>query len=110
MEIKNAVIRSTVLTTADYDGQLTCSIAMDYGSTRQSFGTYILYNLHYKEDKNFGGFFIYRCLEVIGVNEWSKLIGKPVRVRIGDNRLIEAIGHFIEDKWFCPEQEYTTLK
>jgi hypothetical protein len=110
MEIKNAVIKSAILTTADY-GQLTGSLTLEYGGgSFQGFGTYTLYNPHYPEDKNFGGFFIFRCLETVGVSEWSRLVGEPVRARIGDDRLIKAIGHFIEDKWFCPEQEYETFK
>lgn len=109
MEIKNAVIKAAILSTADY-GQLVGSLTLDYGGSQQGFGVYTLYNPYCKEDKNFGGFFIYRCMEIVGISEWSKIIGKPIRARIGDDNLIKAIGHFIEDKWFCPEEEYKTFK
>ncbi len=110
MEEKNAIIRDTTITSADY-GMLTGSLTLEYGGgSVQAFGMYTLYNPHYKEDKNFGGFFIWRCMQIAGVSDWSRMKGKSIRVRIGENRLIHSIGNIIEDKWFCPEEEYETFR
>ena len=110
MEEKNAVIRKTTISNADY-GILVGSLTLEYGGgSIQDFGMYTLYNPRLKEDRNFGAFFIWRCMQIAGVDDWSKMSGKPLRVRIGDNGLIKAIGNFIEDKWFCPTEEYNTLK
>jgi len=110
MEEKNAIIRKTTISSADY-GILVGSLTLEYGGgSIQDFGMYTLYNPRLKEDRNFGAFFIWRCMQIAGVDDWSKMSGKPLRVRIGDNGLIKAIGNFIEDKWFCPTEEYNTLK
>ncbi|KKK77126.1 hypothetical protein LCGC14_2856720, partial [marine sediment metagenome] len=41
---------------------------------------------------------IERILEVIGVERWEHLIGKPCRV-VGDRGKLTSIGHAIENKW-----------
>jgi hypothetical protein len=57
---------------------------------------------------NYAGHFIARCLDIGGVDEWSKLRGKSIRVRIEDG-LIKAVGHIINDDWFCPKAEFDKL-
>ena len=110
MEEKNAIIRKTNISSADY-GMLIGSLTLEYGGgSIQDFGAYTLYNPHYPDDKNFGGFFIWRCMQIAGVDDWCIMKGRPLRVRIGNNGLIEAIGNFIEDKWFCPTEEYERFK
>ena len=110
MEEKNAIIRKTTISSADY-GILVGSLTLEYGGgSIQDFGMYTLYNPRLKEDRNFGAFFIWRCMQIAGVDDWCIMKGRPLRVRIGNNGLIEAIGNFIEDKWFCPTEEYNTLK
>jgi len=37
----------------------------------------------------------------------SEMIGKNIRVRKeSELSLIDAIGHIVEDKWFCPKEEF----
>lgn len=109
MEIKNAKIYSAKLSTADY-GQLIGALMFDYGGGVQGIGPFTLYNPKDKdrEKVNLGGHFIYRCMEIVGVDDWSKMVGKPVRVLI-NNRRIDAIGHYLEDKWYYLVEEHEKL-
>ena len=107
-EIKNAIIKSAIITTDD--GFLDARLLLDYGGAMQSFGGYNLYSkfLSQKEPGNYAGLWICRCMEIAGVGEWSKTVGKTIRV-LGDNVHIEAIGHIIENKWFYPKKEFLEL-
>lgn len=106
-EIKNAVIESVKLTSDDH-GCLSAWLLLDYGGSGQGFGGYALYlpksYTHHKL-QSVAGHFIWRCMEVAGVTEWSKLPGKTVRVR-GDRGGIEAIGHIVKEDWFCPKEDF----
>jgi hypothetical protein len=106
METKNAIIKSVTLSNADH-GCLSSFIQLDFGDSSQGFGGYNLYSKGIRNG-NYAGLFINSVLEVVGVNEWSKLVGKPVRVK-ADYGKVYAIGHIIEDKWFDPEQEVKKL-
>jgi hypothetical protein len=91
-------------------GLLTAFLMLDYGGTVQGFGGYGLYSPAKKvKEKNFAGHFIYRTLETVGVYEWENLVGKAIRVVIGDDRLIKGIGHIINDKWFYPQAEFEEI-
>jgi hypothetical protein len=112
MYIKNAVIESVTLTTADH-GLLSAWLYLNYGNSSQGFGGYALYLpkdfSHHQASSGIAGHFIFRCLEIGGVTEWSKLKGQTIRVRLtsaGLDGRIEAIGHIIEDKWFVPSKEF----
>jgi len=105
-EIKNAVIESVRLTNDDH-GCLSAWLMLDYGGSGQGFGGYALYlpkSFNHHKLQSVAGHFVWRCMEVAGVSEWSKLPGKTIRVR-GDRGGIEAIGHIVKDDWFCPRDD-----
>lgn len=112
---KNARIKGTMLGTEDH-GILTCYIHLDYGGAGQSFGGYSLDGpikdddgKHLRrEGSAYGMEFVNRVMETVGVSKWENLPGTPVRVRASYGR-VEAIGHFIEDKWFTPEKDLAYL-
>ena len=110
-EIKNAIIQSVSLDTGDR-GLLTAWIQLDYGGRGQGFGGYDLYlpksYKHFTEKGDFAGHFIFRCMEVGEVTEWSKLKGKTVRVKIQDG-LVVAIGHIVKEDWFCPKFDFEKM-
>ena len=116
MTIKNAVIESMSITNEEH-GLLSAWIHLDYGDCgHQGFGGYALYLpkdfTHATNQKNYAGHFIFRCMEVAGVTEWSKMIGKTIRVRLGSewNSTIEAIGHIVKDDWFDPKKDFEAMK
>ena len=105
-EIKNAIIESARF---DTGRGLSAWLTLNYGGTSQGFGGYLLYAPKgwkaHKESGNFCGHFIWRCLEIVGVNDWAELPGKPIRVK-ADYGKVHAIGHIIDDKWFDPSAEF----
>ena len=108
MEIRNAQIDFVRLSVADF-GCLTFDMMLSYGDSEcQGFGTYQLYYPNNKMLLGTAGIFIWRILKTAGVSEWRELEGKFVRVRIED-KLITAIGNILEDKWFCPKEEFKDL-
>jgi hypothetical protein len=109
-EIKNAVIESATLTTADI-GLLTAYVYLDYGVSGQGFGGYALYlpkSFANSRIETIAGHFIYRVMEIAGVQRWEDLKGKTIRVK-SDFSSIYAIGHIVKDDWFSPSEEYKTL-
>jgi hypothetical protein len=112
MEEKNAVIVSVLITNDDH-GLLSAWLHLDYGGSGQGFGGYNLYLpkifTHTGNQKNYAGLFIWRCMEIGGVDEWSKLVGKTIRVRGEFFGPIDAIGHIVKDDWFYPKKEFDEL-
>ena len=108
-EIKNAVIKSASLSTADH-GLLSSFIHLDYGGSGQGFGGFCLYSpsAHPNDAVNIAGLWIWRTLEIAGVSDWADLPGRPVRVKGGHNS-IEAIGHILKDEWFNASEEFKAL-
>lgn len=111
VETKNAIIQSADLDTGR-GGMLTPSITFDYGGTCQGFGGYALYldnsfNLHQLNTP--AGHFIYRMMQVAGVEKWSDLPGRTVRVRSSFSK-IHAIGHIVKDEWLCPEKDFSEAR
>jgi len=102
---KNAIIRSVSLSRPDH-GCLSAWLHVDHDGGTQGFGGYNLYSpfLHKAMKQTAAGHFIWRCLEVIGVMDWDQLVGKAIRLRIEDGRIV-AIGHIVKDNWFEPHSE-----
>lgn len=66
-------------------GMITC----DYGGSGQGFGGYSLYLgrvATHHEMLSCAGHWIYRCLEVAGVEKWIEMPGKTIRVRRENGR------------------------
>lgn len=107
-ETKNAVIESASITKADH-GLLSAWLTLNYGGCGQGFGGYSLYLpksfTHHSLNVNFAGHFIFRVLEIAGVDEWDRLAGKTVRVKASHSHVF-AIGHIVKDDWFCPEEDF----
>lgn len=111
-EFKNAIIKSVKLDTGDR-GLLTAWLFLDYGGSEQGFGGYALYLpkdwKHHSVNGDFAGHFIFRSMQVAGVEEWSKLPGKTVRAVIEDG-LVSGIGHIVKDDWFYPSSDFEKMK
>ena len=111
--IQNAVIESATITSDDH-GLLSAWLSLNYGGSGQGFGGYSLYlpkTFRHHTLESPAGHFIWRCMEIAEVTEWSKLKGKTIRVRKADEwGQIEAIGHIVKDDWFCPSDDFRALK
>jgi hypothetical protein len=109
---RNAIIMGAKLTTADH-GILSGWLNLDYGGMNQAFGGYQLYlpsgSKFHSGQANYAGHFIWRCMEIAGVTEWSELRGKTIRVRQEHVGVI-AIGHIIKDDWFDPSADFKEME
>lgn len=112
MEIRNAIIEDARIVIEEC-GLLSAYLYLDYGDSGQSFGGYALYLpdgfKYHSIMKSSAGHFIFRCLEIAGVDEWSKLKGKAIRVK-QDHCKVYAIGHIVKDDWFCPSEDFKDEK
>lgn len=112
-EIKNAIIDSVSIDTGER-GLLTAWLHLNYGTCGvQGFGGYVLYLpkgfVHATTKGDFAGHFIFRCMEIAGVERWSDVKGKTVRVMVQDDRAV-AIGHIVKDDWFNPSKDFEAMK
>lgn len=103
--IKNAIIKGARITTADH-GVLVVWLDLDYGGTCQGFGGYACQSQN--KLQGIAGHFIWRILDVAGVEDWSDVIGRTIRVKATHYK-VEAIGHIVKEDWFCPEESYKDL-
>lgn len=111
IETKNAIIESASLSTGDR-GFLDCWLTLDYGGSGQGFGGYTLYlpkSYSHHELKSVAGHFIFRVLEIAGVESWDKLKGRTIRVKCEHSK-VHAIGHIVGDDWFNPSEDFAALK
>lgn len=96
---------------------LSAWIHLNYGGMGQGFGGYSLHlgktSSHHEASKNrnCAGIFIMRVMEIAGVEKWSDLVGKTIRVdKIDEWGSIVRIGHIMKDEWFEPEAELVERK
>lgn len=113
IETRNAVIERATITNDDH-GLLSAWLHLDYGGAGQGFGGYALYlpksfTHHNPAGPNYAGHFIWRCMEVAGVHEWSQLKGKTIRVRCEHSK-VHAIGHIVKDDWFNPSEDFAAME
>jgi len=107
IEIKNAIISSASLDTGDR-GLLTSWIYLDYGGSGQGFGGCALYlpkSFNHHEMLSPAGHFIFRVMEVAGVEKWDDLKGKTVRVKAEHDK-VHAIGNIVKEDWFDPSEDF----
>jgi hypothetical protein len=111
VEDKNAVITHASITNDDH-GILSAWLTLDYGGCGQGFGGYCLYlpkDCKHHTLLSPAGHFIWRVMEVAGVSEWSKLVGKTIRVRAEFDG-VKAIGHIVKDDWFNPSEDFAAAR
>ena len=104
---KNAIITAARIDCGDR-GFLDAWLTLDYGGSGQSFGGFCLYlpkSFKHHEIKSHAGHFLFRVMQVAGVEQWDKVVGKSIRVR-GTHSHIEAIGHIVKDDWFYPSVDF----
>jgi hypothetical protein len=116
IEIKNAIIESARI---DNERGLSAWLSLDYGGSGQGFGGFVLYipsdwqkdskDTRHKAQWNYAGHFIYRVMQIAGVDEWSKLKGKTVRAKC-EHTAVHAIGHIVKDDWFDPSADFAAMK
>ncbi len=110
IEIRNAVIESARF---DTERGLSAWVYLDYGGSGQGFGGFLLYTppdwRHSKDQWNYCGHFVYRVLQVAGVDDWSKLAGRTVRAKC-EHHKIHALGHIVKDDWFDPSEDFEYIK
>ena len=109
VETKNAVITDVRFET---ERGLSAWVYLDYGGIGQGFGGYLLYApkgwTANAAPGNCAGHFIWRVLEIAGVDDWSKLKGRTVRAKTTWDKVI-AIGHIVKDDWFNPAADFAVM-
>lgn len=113
IEIRNAIIESASITNDDH-GLLSAWLHLDYGGSGQGFGGYALYlpksyTHHKPEGPNYAGHFIWRCMEIAGVEKWEQLKGRTIRARCEHSK-IHAVGHIVKDDWFSPSDDFKRME
>lgn len=112
--IQNAIIESAQIDMGDR-GLLTSWLTLDYGNAGQGFGGFTLYLpkdfKHHTIKGDFAGHFLFRCMQIAGVENWDKMKGKSIRVlrEVGVSGRIIAIGHIIKDDWFNPSEDFEKM-
>jgi hypothetical protein len=111
IETQNALIEGAEITFAER-GLLDCFITLDYGGAMQGFGGYALYlpkSFDNHTILSVAGHHIYRIMEIAGVQRWSEMKGRTIRVE-GTWSKIHRIGHIVKDDWYCPSEDFRKAK
>ena len=112
LEVRNAIIEGTSLSIDDH-GCLSSWLHLTYGGSGQGFGGWSLgplpESLCWPGNGNYAGVWIVKILQIAGVTEWSKLPGRPIRVRSQLNG-VEAIGHILKNEWFSPRELFREME
>ncbi len=97
---------------------LDCNLVLSFGGSGQSFGGWSLGGDPFQEttlskhheQSNLAAEFIGAVMAIAGVEKFSALKGKIIRVRKVDEwSKIIAIGHPIKDLWFDPKERFAGL-
>lgn len=106
-EIRNAVIKSTMLGYEDH-GIFSCMLYLDYGGSGQGFGGYGLDTYDNKTKKRkgtaYGLAFIAKILDTLEIEKWEDLPNTHCRADATFGK-INGIGHILKDQWFYPETD-----
>jgi len=114
-EIVNATIDSAQLGINDH-GILDLWLYLNYADgCTQGFGGFALYlpsSFTHHKLESVAGHYIFRVFEIAGVEDFSKLRGRNVRVSkdAGWNGLVRGVGHIVKDNWFFPADDFAELK
>lgn len=93
MQVRNAIITEAFL--GKKGDALIAVLALDYGGgVTQNFGGFPL-------SSGMAELFVSDVLTAAGVQSWSNLIGRAVRVE-QDEKQVYRIGHIVRDVWFNP--------
>lgn len=121
LSVENGIIERVSLQNEGH-GCLTGLVYLRYGKINCAFGGLRLAiidpdvnNLLGHKDypgieKNWCGEWIVRVLHTVGAERWEDLKGRAVRVMEGWGGEIVAIGHFMNDEWFCPREEWKEIR
>lgn len=106
--IRNAIVESATLG-IERGFMLDSWLHVTYGdSTSQGFGGWALHlgeTATHHAVMSPAGHWIYRVLEIAGVESWDKVKGKAIRVRVEGDRIV-GIGHIVKDDWFIPAVDF----
>ena len=107
--LENAAIESVSISNEDY-GALTAWLNLKIGEYMGcGFGGFMLGKADGDNlsGKGYCAEFLVRCMNTVGRSKWEDLKGCPLRcLTEGLGGGVVAIGHFLEDKWFCPSVEF----
>jgi len=113
-EVENAIIKKAILKRCK-NCFLEVALDLEFDGYPQGFGhgltLYLSEGARRHEKKSIAGHVIWKILEVGGVEKWSDLEGKIVRVKRENSATVEAVGHAVYDKWierkdfFCEAEE-----
>lgn len=114
LTVENARIKSVSIGNEDH-GCLTAWLHLEFGNGGCGFGGFKLGSQEggNLEHRGWCAEFINRCIK-IGVGEygkWEDLEGQAIRVlNEGWGGGVVAVGHLLDDEWFCPRLEWANEK
>lgn len=106
-KIQNAIIDYASLEIEDH-GMLSSFVGVVFDGGGQGFGGYALYlpqSFTHHKMTSCAGHYLYRCMEIAGVENWKDMKGKAIRI-YGTWNKIKAIGHIVNDDWFIPSLDF----